>query len=144
MTVAPSFRFGGAARSGVSMSGVWARALADAASRSIRATAIRDICTSGSECSVDHYTPSNRSTHDARRYNPGIMRQRFAFGFFICALAVSSLSGPGHAQQPAAVNRVEAGAFIVEHPTLINLGFEWMIAGDDNRNASVAVRYRKA
>ena len=24
-------------------------------------------------------------------------------------------------------------------PTLINLGFQWMIQGDDNRNAAVAV-----
>src|SRR5437868_3451782 len=41
------------------------------------------------------------------------------------------------------VNPVLAGEFIVDPPTLINLGFEWMIEGDDNRNASVAVTYRK-
>jgi len=28
--------------------------------------------------------------------------------------------------------------------TLINLGFEWLISGDDNRNASMEVAYRKA
>ena len=28
-------------------------------------------------------------------------------------------------------------------PTLINLGFEWFVEGDDNRNATVDVRYRK-
>ena len=28
-------------------------------------------------------------------------------------------------------------------PTLINLGFEWWIEGDDNRNASVAVSFRE-
>jgi hypothetical protein len=39
---------------------------------------------------------------------------------------------------------VKAGAFIVEPPTLICLGFEWEIEGDDNRNATVDVRYRKA
>jgi hypothetical protein len=38
---------------------------------------------------------------------------------------------------------VTAGEFIVDPPTLINLGFEWFIQGDDNRNASVAVSYRK-
>ena len=36
------------------------------------------------------------------------------------------------------------GEFVVEPPTLINLGFEWAISGDDNRNASVEVAYRTA
>ena len=36
-----------------------------------------------------------------------------------------------------------AGDFWVEPPTLQSLGFEWRIDGDDNRNASVAVSYRK-
>jgi hypothetical protein len=40
-------------------------------------------------------------------------------------------------------NAVIPGDFIVEPPTLINLGFEWKIKGDDNRNATVAVQYRK-
>src|SRR5262245_61348994 len=39
--------------------------------------------------------------------------------------------------------RVTPGEFIVDHPTLINLGFEWRIDGDANRNASVEVTYRK-
>ena len=39
-------------------------------------------------------------------------------------------------------NKVKAGEFVVEPPTLICLGFEWHIDGDDNRNASVEVRYR--
>src|SRR4051812_25231671 len=34
--------------------------------------------------------------------------------------------------------------FVVEPPTLINLGFEWFVDGDDNRNGSVAVSYRRA
>src|SRR5438034_3061781 len=38
---------------------------------------------------------------------------------------------------------VAAGEFIVDPPTLINLGFEWFIQGDENRNASVDVSYRK-
>ena len=37
---------------------------------------------------------------------------------------------------------VTAGEFLVDPPTLINLGFEWFIQGDDNRNASVDVSYR--
>ena len=41
-----------------------------------------------------------------------------------------------------AQNATQAGKFTVEHPTLLNLGFEWAIAGDENRNATVAVQYR--
>jgi hypothetical protein len=41
-----------------------------------------------------------------------------------------------------AQNAVRPGAFIVEPPTLINLGFEWHITGDSNRNATVQVNYR--
>jgi hypothetical protein len=41
-------------------------------------------------------------------------------------------------------NAVTPGEFIVEPPTLLNLGFEWKIKGDDNRNATVTVQYRKA
>ena len=40
-------------------------------------------------------------------------------------------------------NRTKPGEFIIDHPTLINLGFEWLIQGDDNRNAQVEVSYRK-
>ena len=36
-----------------------------------------------------------------------------------------------------------AGDFWVEPATLVALGFEWRISGDDNRNASVAVSYRR-
>jgi len=36
----------------------------------------------------------------------------------------------------------QAGKFVVEHPTLRNLGFEWQIQGDANRNAAVAVQFR--
>src|SRR6266480_6313657 len=38
---------------------------------------------------------------------------------------------------------VRAGEFVIDPPTLINLGFEWVIQGDDNRNATVEVSYRK-
>lgn len=47
--------------------------------------------------------------------------------------ALSLLAGGG----------VTAGKFTVERPTLICLGFEWRISGDDNRNATVEVTYRK-
>src|SRR5262245_21535185 len=41
-----------------------------------------------------------------------------------------------------AENSTVAGQFVVEHPTLLNLGFEWPIRGDANRNATVAVEFR--
>ena len=37
----------------------------------------------------------------------------------------------------------EAGRFHVQRPTLLNLGFEWAIAGDANRNATVKIQFRK-
>jgi hypothetical protein len=42
-----------------------------------------------------------------------------------------------------AQNSTRSGAFHVEHPTLLNLGFDWAIDGDANRNATVEVRFRK-
>jgi hypothetical protein len=39
---------------------------------------------------------------------------------------------------------VNPGKLVVERPTLICLGFEWPISGDDNRNSAVEVSYRKA
>ena len=50
---------------------------------------------------------------------------------------------------PFFTNALEAGngvvskEFIAEPPTLSSLGFEWQISGDDNRNAQVAVSFRK-
>ena len=38
---------------------------------------------------------------------------------------------------------VTPGDLVVDPPTLINLGFEWVIDGDGNRNAAVDVSYRK-
>src|SRR5215470_14565585 len=40
-------------------------------------------------------------------------------------------------------NATTAQRFIIEPATLVSLGFEWLIDGDDNRNATVAVSYRK-
>ena len=51
-----------------------------------------------------------------------------------------------HGQQPPSSpspNAIVAGELLLEPPTLINLGFEWFIQGDANRNASVAVSYRR-
>lgn len=59
---------------------------------------------------------------------------------FVWGLISLPMSGASQ-NQPA--NQVTPGELIVEHPTLINLGFEWMIDGDANRNASVDVTFRK-
>lgn len=40
-------------------------------------------------------------------------------------------------------NSIIPGNFIIEPPTLICAGFEWFVDGDDNRNATVNVHYRK-
>lgn len=40
-------------------------------------------------------------------------------------------------------NAVTAGEFRVEPPTLLNLGFQWDMTGDVNRNATVEVEYRQ-
>ena len=53
-------------------------------------------------------------------------------------------SASGTIRKPVSSQRqTVAGDFWVEPATLRSLGFEWRITGDDNRNASVAVSYRK-
>ena len=64
----------------------------------------------------------------------------YAAGALGCVLAFAShvqVNGAGSAG-------VVGGEFVVEPATLINLGFEWYVDGDDNRNATVDVSYRKA
>lgn len=58
----------------------------------------------------------------------------------LTALLILGSVSPG---MQSVKNLVIPGEFIVEPPTLMNLGFEWKIQGDNNRNASVAVQYRK-
>ena len=53
-----------------------------------------------------------------------------------CVLLSSAIAG-------WAANSAIPGRFHVEHPTLLNLGFEWAVEGDDNRNATVEARFRK-
>ncbi len=52
------------------------------------------------------------------------------------ATATNASAAPGDAVTP--------GELVVEHPTLNNLGFEWHIEGDGNRNASVEVSFRRS
>ncbi len=70
---------------------------------------------------------------------PRHRRWACAFTALLTAGAVAASAQPA----PDATNAVTAGELVVEPPTLINLGFEWWIDGDDNRNASVAVTFRK-
>jgi hypothetical protein len=43
----------------------------------------------------------------------------------------------------AVETRTRPGELVIDPPTLINLGFEWIIEGDDNRSAKVEVSYRR-
>ena len=62
--------------------------------------------------------------------------KRIMLTLFACLFAATA----AHA---APINMVKAGELVIDPPTLINLGFEWVIKGDDNRNARVDVAYRK-
>ena len=53
---------------------------------------------------------------------------------------VQGARGGAPVLNPNSVSPVE---FLIDPPTLMNLGFEWFIQGDENRNATVAVSYRK-
>ena len=62
----------------------------------------------------------------------------------VCCFALMTSAMP--AQTPTAKVSPDAvipGELVIEPPTLINLGFEWFIQGDPNRNASVEVAFRK-
>jgi len=59
----------------------------------------------------------------------------------LAIVAGFSQAAPATAQDDAV--KVTPGEFVIEHPTLINLGFEWRVDGDANRNASVDVSFRK-
>jgi hypothetical protein len=54
----------------------------------------------------------------------------------VASLSMPVAAAPGDAQ-------VTPGELVTEHPTLVNLAFEWHIDGDANRNASVEVSFRK-
>jgi hypothetical protein len=63
-----------------------------------------------------------------------------------CAVALCLVSFfPLVNRASAAENETKTapGELVVDPPTLINLGFEWLIQGDSNRNATVEVSYRK-
>ncbi|HZJ33135.1 MAG TPA: hypothetical protein VFD21_16270 [Vicinamibacterales bacterium] len=66
----------------------------------------------------------------------------------LAALLLSALVLAAGAQQPAppspSADATVAGELVIEPATLINLGFEWFIQGDANRNAVVDLSFRKA
>jgi hypothetical protein len=74
-----------------------------------------------------------------------IRSQVAATAFFL--LAAVHFAARSEAQTPPqskpAQNSVTIGEFFIDPPTLVSLGFEWRIAGDDNRNATVDVTFRK-
>src|ERR1041385_1347623 len=57
----------------------------------------------------------------------------------LCLAARLSSGAPADVKEV----KVKPGELVIDPPTLINLGFEWVIQGDDNRNAKVEVSYRK-
>ncbi len=61
----------------------------------------------------------------------------------LLVLLFASLSLSLAPVRASAQNTTTAGEFSVEPPTLLSLGFDWKISGDDNRNAKVEVSYRK-
>ncbi len=61
----------------------------------------------------------------------------------LCAGVLCLAGSDGRISAAASDITVTPGELVIDHPTLINLGFEWVIDGDANRNASVKVSYRK-
>jgi hypothetical protein len=64
--------------------------------------------------------------------------RRGVFCYLFCGIVLLLFSAPLFA-----ADRTTSRDFITEPSTLLSLGFEWRVDGDDNRNATVAVSYRK-
>jgi hypothetical protein len=62
--------------------------------------------------------------------------------FLTLTAATAAAQGPTNVALPPP-NVAVPGELVIEPPTLINLGFEWLLQGDDNRNATVAVTFRQ-
>jgi len=76
------------------------------------------------------------------------MNRRLRLSLLVCLVLASAsfmqAQGPPAAASAASPDMVTPGELLIEPATLINLGFEWFIQGDANRNASVQVSFRKA
>jgi len=86
-----------------------------------------------------------RGDHNAREVSlartylmEGVAGAAWRMAVVAAVLASGRHQGTAHADEATT-----AGRFHVEHPTLLNLGFEWSIAGDDDRDARVGVTFRK-
>ena len=66
-------------------------------------------------------------------------RARWTWPAVVAAISMLAVSPASAKTMPGTM----AGALTVERPTLVSLGFEWRITGDDNRNAKVELSYRK-
>ncbi len=74
------------------------------------------------------------------------MRHPSLASFLAMFTVTATLAGFNSVNAQTETNRqngVYADELFVEPPTLQNLGFEWFIRGDANRNAVVSVAYRK-
>jgi hypothetical protein len=75
------------------------------------------------------------------------MNRRLRLSPLVCLVLVSAsltqAQGPPSGANAPSPEMVTPGELLIEPPTLINLGFEWFIQGDTNRNASVQVSFRK-
>ena len=73
-------------------------------------------------------------------------RRREANVLLVLVLLITGAVSSAHPLQQTGKSAATAvaGALIVEPPTLICLGFEWEVSGDNNRNATVEVVFRKA
>lgn len=60
------------------------------------------------------------------------------FGWVLLVMGLALVTGSAWC-----ADGTSAGTVFVEPSTLISLGFEWTLAGDDNRNATAAIEYRQ-
>jgi hypothetical protein len=75
-------------------------------------------------------------------YYPTFLRDLFVLMIFLGCNFETSGQVKGDPSSPVH-NQTKTNEFIVEPPTLLCAGFEWTIDGDENRNATVFVRFRK-
>ena len=71
-------------------------------------------------------------------------RARVALPVILALLASHGAAWAQPAEPGPARDDIAPGEFLVDVPTLENLGFRWYVEGDSNRNASVEVSYRPA
>src|SRR5271169_5947275 len=88
-------------------------------------------------------TTSKSVTATSRAARTAAMKNSKALAAISASLLLGLFSICESAAAAGDSNKVTPGEFIIDHPTLINLGFEWLIEGDDNRNAQVEVSYRQ-